>query len=59
MAYVVIRAFSAPGHGSFADGHTFDVLPDGVDWVKAGFVEEVKEDKPAPKTRKRTVKKKS
>lgn len=56
MAYVVVRAFSEPGHGSFSDGHTFDELPDGVDWLKAGFVVEVKEDKPKPKSRTRKPK---
>lgn len=58
MGYIVIRAFTAPHHGAFADGHTFDELPDGVDWLKAGFVKEVKDDKPKPKPRRKPTAKK-
>lgn len=56
--YKVLVSFASP-LGSYSPGDVIDVIPDGADWLKAGFVEEVKEDKPAPKPRKRTVKKKS
>jgi len=55
--YIVTVSFRDRNHGPFVEGQELDSLPDGVDWVKAGFVVETK---PAPKpkrTRKQATRK--
>ena len=44
MKVKALRSFGSP-FGPRSEGEVFD-LPEGVDWIKAGFVEEVKEEKP-------------
>lgn len=47
MKVRAIKSFSGP-HGSYRKGQAFD-LPEGVDWLRAGFVVEVGESKAIPK----------
>ena len=55
MKVRAVRAFGGNGHRHDI-GDEFE-LPEGVDWLKAGLVEEVKAEKPKPTRRKRTAKK--
>lgn len=41
MAYVATCSFSTRAHGAFCEGDPVEVLPEGVDWLEAGFVEPV------------------
>ena len=47
MQVRVVRSFADRRHGSYSQGDTVD-LPDGVDWLDAGFVEPVGDDAEAP-----------
>lgn len=50
MAYKVIKSFVDGNYGSFGHNQVIDELPDGVDWLKAGFLEEIEPKKPAKKS---------
>lgn len=47
--YIVLKSFSGEG-GTYAEGMEIESIPQGVDWVKAGFVEEMKPAKTTKKT---------
>lgn len=50
--YIVKRSFAARVNGEsyrFAEGQELTTIPRGADWIKAGFVEEVKPQAPAQK----------
>lgn len=51
--YTVLKSFSGEG-GTYAEGMEIESIPQGVDWVKAGFVAEMK---PAKTTKKAPAKK--
>jgi hypothetical protein len=50
MKVKALKSFGGSMYGHYPEGAIFE-LPAGVDWLKAGLVEEVKEPKPAPKKR--------
>lgn len=54
--FIVTRSFRDANHGTYSAGEEIDSLPKGVDWLKAGFVEEIKPDKPDSKAKDKTKK---
>lgn len=58
MKVRAVKSFSGP-HGSIQAGAVFD-LPEGVDWLRAGFVVAVEGEKPrvTPKAETSAVKRK-
>lgn len=54
--FIVTRSFRDANHGTYSAGSEIDSIPDGADWLKAGFVEEIKPAKTAKKTTKTKAK---
>lgn len=50
--FIVTRSFKDANHGTYAAGMELESIPADADWLKAGFVEEIKPAKPAKKAAK-------